>query len=127
MCVQIPVLGNTICEGKSHHRVPFRFFGFVLSPFLMFSIKTFSEPKYFPFEKKSVSTTRMNSFIHVLSVREERFFFGTVKLIRIFTIVDRSVFKILCPFLVGAFLKKRARLLQSLVFFYLRQTRSDER
>ena len=30
-------------------------------------------------------------------------------------------------FLVGAFLKKRARLLQSLVFFYLRQTRSDER
>ena len=33
-------------------------------------------------------------------------------------------------FLVGAFLKKRARLLQSLVFFlffYLGQTRSDER
>ena len=32
------------------------------------------------------------------------------------------------PFLVGAFIIKRARLLQSLVFFiYLRQTRSDER
>ena len=30
-------------------------------------------------------------------------------------------------FLVGAFINKRARLLQSLVFFPLRQTRSDER
>ena len=34
--------------------------------------------------------------------------------------------KCISPFLVGAFINKRARLLQSLVF-YLRQTRSDER
>ena len=32
-----------------------------------------------------------------------------------------------CMFLVGAFINERARLLQSLVFFYCRQTRSDER